>query len=112
MTGQLYMHTPVRTDVPISMHPDALSGLGKALNHPCTLGTNVYSAAREALKICHDSYGLLNDAQREVPETVPLRKRALQNGEDVRLVNGAPDDELVTAGKQAWERIAPAVDRR
>ena len=121
MTDHLNMHTPVRTDVPIRMHPDSLSGLGKALNQPDTLGANVYSAAREALKICHDSYGLLNDAQTAIRAAVPLnasqRKRAPQDGQEVRLVEGAQtlvvaDDELVAAAKQAWSRIGPAIDRR
>ncbi|MGY3693371.1 hypothetical protein ACVIGA_003451 [Bradyrhizobium sp. USDA 3240] len=121
MTDQLEQHTPIRTDVPISMHPDTLSGVGKVLNQPDTIGVHAYSAAREALKICHDSFGLLNDAEKATGESRPLsaaqRKEALRSGQDVRMVNGVPTlvvatDELVEAAQQAWARIGPSIDRR
>lgn len=121
MTDQLDPHTPIRTDVPIDMHPDTLVNVGKVLNQPDTIGTHAYSAAREALKICHDSYGLLNDAEKATGEARSLnaaqRKQALSSGQDVRMVNGAPtlvvaSEELIGAAREAWARIGPSIDRR
>ncbi|OYX52370.1 MAG: hypothetical protein B7Y97_01100 [Sphingomonas sp. 32-66-10] len=126
MTATLDEGTPVRGDVPLEMHPDSLLGLGRALDQPDTLGVSVYSSAREALRLCYDCFGRLNDAERDLQAMAPpavRRQHPAANGGgteivgDIRMVNGRPTrvvntEELIAAAERALDRVAPAVDRR
>jgi hypothetical protein len=108
--------TPIRTDVPITIHPDSLAGLGRTLDKENTLGVNAYSAAREALKLCYDSYALLNDAEKALKDAQPINNKN-RSSKDLRMVDGTPtlvpnSKEFVASAEQAWARIAPAIDRR
>jgi hypothetical protein len=100
--------TAIRTDVPASMHPDALMNLSDTLAQKDTLGVNVWNVAREALQLCYHSYGMLNDTEKSVKEVQSTR----------RLVNGRPTEvaatskELANAAEAAWKRVAPIIDRR
>lgn len=118
--------TPVRGDVPLSMHPDALLTVSDTLNRPDTLGINVLSAAREALRLNYDCYGRLNDAERDLQalaEPAVRRQHPADRGghtevsSNVRMVGGKPTRvvdaaEFITAAEQALARVSPAVDRR
>ena len=99
---------PIRTDVPPSMHPDALANLSDTLTQKDTLGVNVWNVAREAMQLCYQQYGLLNDTEKSVKEVQSTR----------RLVNGRPTEvaatskELANAAEAAWKRVAPMIDRK
>ncbi|MGX0966328.1 hypothetical protein AB7M63_006777 [Bradyrhizobium japonicum] len=98
--------TPIRTDVPISLHPDALSNLTDTLNQQNTPGAQVWSVSREALELCYHGYALLNDTERAMKEANP----------QTRLVNGRPTvvmentKEFAAATDAAWKRMAPVID--
>lgn len=100
--------TPIRTDVPISLHPDSLSNLTDTLNQQNTPGAQVWSASREALQLCYHGYGLLNDTERAMKEANP----------QTRLVNGRPavvmenTKEFAAATDAAWKRMAPLIDSK
>ncbi|ALC13686.1 hypothetical protein [Sphingopyxis sp. 113P3] len=117
---------PVRGDVPMSLHPDSLLGIGAALNQPDTLGVTVLSAAREGLRLCYDLFGRMNDAERDLQAiAAPARRRQhpVERGGrteisgDVRMVKGKPTrvvdaTEFIAAAEQAFARVSPAIDRR
>lgn len=98
--------TTIRTDVPISLHPDALSNLTDTLNQQNTPGEQVWTASREALEVCYHGYALLNDTESALKEANP----------QTRLVNGRPTivventKEFAAATEAAWKRIAPVID--
>ena len=100
--------TPIRTDVPPAMHPDALMNLSDMLTQKDTLGVNVWNVARDALQLCYHSYGMLNDTEKSVKEVQSTR----------RLVDGRPTEvaatskELGNAAEAAWKRVAPMIDRK
>jgi hypothetical protein len=110
----------VRSDVPIKMHPDSLMNHTDTLNQDNTIGISALSAAREALRICHEAYGRMNDAEAALRKASPSkahRQDGKLSGDDIRLVNGTPTvhidhEAFVTAAEQAFTRIAPQVDRR
>jgi hypothetical protein len=101
------MSTPIRTDVPVALHPDSLISIGKVLNQENTLGANVYAAAREALATCHEHYAQLEDAEKVVKA----------NAKGTRMVDGRPTlqadySELAQLAEQRWNKVAPTLDRR
>jgi len=118
--------TPVRGDVPLGMHPDALLSVSDTLNRPDTLGIPALAAAREAMRLCYDCYGRLNDAERDlqaVAEPAVRRQHPADRGGhtevsgNVHMVNGKPTrivdaEEFITAAERALARVSPAVDRR
>lgn len=118
--------TPIRPDVPISLHPDSLLGFGEALDAEGTLGTNVLAAARESLRLCYDLFGRMNDAERDLQAIAdPARRRQhpVERGgrtdysDNVRMKNGKPTrvvdaEEFIVAAEQAFARVGPAIDRR
>jgi hypothetical protein len=118
--------TPVRADVPISLHPDSLLGIGEPLSVDGTLGTNVLAAAREALRSGYDLFGRMNDAERDLQAMAePARRRqhpAEKSGrteftDNVRMKNGKPTrvvdaEEFIAAAEKAYARVAPTIDRR
>jgi hypothetical protein len=126
MTTPLDETTPVRGDVPLGLHPDALLSIGQALNQPDTLGITVMSAAREAMRLCYDCYGRLNDAERDMQAAADpalRRQHPVDRGgrtevtDNVRMVNGKPTriidaEAFIDAADAAFKRVAPAIDRR
>jgi hypothetical protein len=103
---ELNAQTPIRTDVPIDIHPDSLAGLGKVLNQPDTIGVHIYSAGREALKVIYDCLALLNDAEKELQQTLtPAQRR------DAIMVI-VYDSGFIEAAHDAFKKIGPSVDRR
>jgi hypothetical protein len=107
----------VRTDIPIRMHPDSLLGIAKPLDEENTIGQSVLSAAREALKICHEAYGRMNDAEAALRKASPSNACRPAGDDDVRLLKGTPavgvdHETFVNAAEQAYSRIAPQVERR
>jgi len=118
--------TPIRTDVPLTLHPDSLLGVGRVLNQPDTLGTSALSAAREGLRLCYDLFGKMNDAELHLQAIAdPARRRqhpAQRGGRteitgDVRMKDGKPTrfvdaEEFVSAAEKAFARVGPAIDRR
>lgn len=118
--------TPIRADVPLTLHPDSLLGIGEPLSVEGTLGTNVLAAAREALRSGYDLFGRMNDAERDLQAMAePARRRqhaAEKSGrtdytDNVRMKNGKPTrvvdaEEFITAAEKAFERVAPTIDRR
>lgn len=118
--------TPIRADVPLGLHPDSLLGIGQALSTEGTLGVTVLSAAREGLRLCYDLFGRMNDAERDLQAIAdPARRRqhpAERSGrtefsDNVRMKNGRPTrvvdaEEFITAAETAYNRVAPAIDRR
>lgn len=126
MTTPLDESTPVRSDVPLNMHPDALLGFNATLEQPNTLGVSVVSAGREALRLCYDLFGRMNDAERDLQaaaEPAVRRQHPADRGGrteitgNVRMVNGKPTrivntEDFVAAAEQAFARTSPAVDRR
>ncbi len=117
---------PVRGDVPMTLHPDSILGVGRALNQPDTLGMSALSAAREALRSGYDLFGRMNDAERDLQAIVaPARRRqhpAAKNGrtdfsDNVRMKNGKPTrvvdaEDFIVAAEKAFDRVAPTIDRR
>jgi len=117
---------PIRADVPISLHPDSLLGVGRALNQPDTLGMSALSAAREGLRLCYDLFGRMNDAElhlQAIADPARRRQQAAERGGrteytgDVRMKNGKPTrvvdaEEFIVAAEKAFARIGPAIDRR
>lgn len=117
---------PIRTDVPLTLHPDSLLGIGRALSQPDTLGMSALSAAREGLRLCYDLFEKMNDAELHLQAIAdPARRRqhpAERGGRtdfsgNVRMKNGKPTrvvdaEEFITAAERAFARVAPAVDRR
>ncbi|API58924.1 hypothetical protein BSL82_06020 [Tardibacter chloracetimidivorans] len=118
--------TPIRPDVPISLHPDSLLGIGETLDAEGTLGTSVLAAAREALRSGYDLFGRMNEAERDLQAMAdPARRRqhAAERGgrtdysDNVRMKNGKPTrvvdaEDFITAAEQAFARVSPAIDRR
>jgi hypothetical protein len=110
----------VRSDVPIRMHPDSLLGIAKPLDDDSTIGKSALAAAREALKICHEAYARMNDAEAALRKASPSNTRRRDgklSGDDIRLVNAVPTVDIdheafVTAAEQAFTRISPQVTRR
>src|SRR6185437_11682264 len=98
----------IRTNVPPSMHPDALANLSDTLTQKDTLGINIWNVAREALGLCYQSYTMLNDTEKSVKEVESQR----------RMVDGSPTEvaatskELANAAEASWKRIAPIIDRK
>jgi hypothetical protein len=98
----------IRTNVPPSMHPDALANLSDTLTQKDTLGINIWNVAREALGLCYQSYTMLNDTEKSVKEVQSQR----------RMVDGRPTEvaatskELANAAEASWKRIAPIIDRK
>jgi len=119
-------NTPIRADVPISLHPDSLLGIGERLDVQGTVGTNALAAAREALRSGYDLFGRMNDAERDLQAIAePARRRqhpAERGGRselsgDIRMVKGKPTrvvdaEEFITAAEKAFDRVAPTIDRR
>ena len=117
---------PVRADVPMTLHPDSLLGIGRALNQPDTLGMSAFSAAREGLRLCYDLFGKMNDAElhlQAIAEPARRRQHPAERGGrtevsgNVRMVNGKPTrvvdaEEFITAAERAFARVGPAIDRR
>jgi hypothetical protein len=118
--------TPVRGDIPLGLHPDAMMTHTQTLDVPDTLGRSVMSAAREALRLCYDLYGRLNDAERDLQAVAdpalrrqhPVAKSARTEVTDnVRMVNGTPRrivdaEDFIAAAERALARTSPAIDRR
>lgn len=118
--------TPIRPDVPLGVHPDSLLGIGEPLDVEGTLGTNVLAAARESLRLCYDLFGRMNDAERDlqaIAEPARRRQHPAERGgrtdftDNVRMKNGKPTrvvdaEEFIAAAEQAYNRVAPAIDRR
>lgn len=117
---------PVRADVPMTMHPDSLLGIGRALSQPDTLGMSAFSAAREGLRLCYDLFGKMNDAElhlQAIAEPARRRQHPAEKGGrtevtgNVRMVNGKPTrvvdaEEFIAAAERAFGRVGPAIDRR
>lgn len=107
----------VRDDVPIWMHPDSLLNHIDTLNKNDTIGILALSAAREALRICHEAYGRINDAEAALGKVRPSKVQGgkLSDADSPNLINATPTAELeafVYAAERALTRIAPQVDRR
>ena len=110
----------VRHDVPIWMHPDSLMNHIDTLNKDDTIGILVLSAAREALRICHEAYGRINDAEAALRKDPPSQVRGggkLSDADSLHLVNTTPTvqvehEAFVYAAERALTRIVPQVDRR
>ena len=108
----------VRHDVPIWMHPDSLMNHIDTLNKDDTVGILALSAAREALRICYEAYGRINDAEAALKNGRPSKVRGgdkLSDANSPHLVNLTPTAEheaFVYAAERALTRIAPQVDRR
>ncbi|EPR18286.1 hypothetical protein M527_13205 [Sphingobium indicum IP26] len=126
MTRILDDSTPIRADVPLSLHPDSLLGIGQALDAEGTLGTSVLAAAREALRSGYDLFGRMNDAElhlQAIADPARRRQQAAERGgrtefsDNVRMRNGRPTrvvdaDEFINAAEKAFDRVAPTIDRR
>jgi hypothetical protein len=110
----------VRHDVPIQMHPDSLMNHIDTLNKDDTIGILALSAAREALRICHEAYGRINDAKaalRKNPPATVRRGGEVSDTDSLHLVNTKPTvqaehEAFAYAAERALSRIAPQVDRR
>jgi hypothetical protein len=92
---------PIRSDVPISMHPGVLAGEAKVLDtaEP-TVGRQALAAGREGLTALYSCYGQIEEAEQAM--------RRASNGrpaEDGR-------DELAAAAKKAYDRAFLTVERR
>jgi hypothetical protein len=99
--------TPIRTDVPPMMHPGSLGNLEPVLNQQNTLGAEVFNVASDALKVCYEAFGQLQDAEKALKAAKPVQ----------RLIDGRPmqvvvSDEYADAAQKAWDRLAPAIDRK
>lgn len=126
MTRLLDDSTPIRADVPITLHPDSLLGIGQPLEAEGTLGNSVLAAAREGLRLCYDLFGRMNDAERDLQAIADPARRRQQPAErggrteyigDVRMKNGKPTrvvdaEEFIVAAEKAFARVSPAIDRR
>lgn len=111
----------VRHDVPIRMHPDSLLNHMDTLNQDNTIGISALSAAREALKICHNAYGRINDAEaalEKAPPSIAYRRDGkILNDQNAGMVNETPAvrvdrEAFFEAAEKAFTRIVPQVDRR
>jgi len=87
----------IRHDVPMRMHPDSLLHHIDTLNKDDTIGIFALSAAREALRICHEAYGRINDTEAASRKNPP---------------SNASRQAFVDAAEKALTRINPQVDRR
>lgn len=114
-------NTPIRVDVPIDHHPDSLLGVAKTLSEPGSLGVSALAAAREALRLCYDGMGRLNDAERDLNAISdgPVRSggKLTDAGSNVRMIRGMPTRvqdaaEFIDAAERAHTRLTPAIDRR
>lgn len=126
MTRLLDDSTPIRADVPITLHPDSLLGIGQPLEVEGTLGNNALAAAREGLRLCYDLFGRMNDAERDLQAIAdPARRRQhpaerggrTEYSDNVRMKNGRPTrvvdaEEFIVAAEKAFARVSPAIDRR
>ena len=57
---------PLRTDVPLDMHPGALGHFAKVLDQDGQPGQGAYKTAREALVDAYKAFAKINDAERAV----------------------------------------------
>jgi hypothetical protein len=117
MTDQI----TIRGDVPISMHPDALLNIGKALDVDGTPGRSAYRSAREALGALYGTYARMKDAERAIHAAVP--PSSWRPGEQVpagwRIGRGGKlvvatgrEREYAAAAKAAFDRAAATFDHR
>ncbi|MDH3667015.1 MAG: hypothetical protein OEN23_08815 [Paracoccaceae bacterium] len=113
--------TPIRSDVSISIHPDALSPHGKALEaKPGALAT-----AQGALETAYRWIGAVNDAERVLTvlakAEAPARRRQLPTGRseylgDLRLTSqglrqfSGHEEELSEAAGVHMERVTKRID--
>jgi hypothetical protein len=103
------------------MHPDSLLNHIDTLNQDDTIGISALSAAREALKICHEAYGRMNDAEAALTKATPSiayrRDGQILNDCNVDMINETQAfcvdrKAFVKAAEKAFTRIVPQVDRR
>lgn len=106
----LELTIPVRADVPLDLHPDALRVLQKVLDQPKTIGMSAYAAAREALKLCYEGFARLEDAEHAVREVAPRHTRQTKYGKRTELVMDYKS--LAVAAEKSLAATTPAVDRR
>lgn len=114
----------IRTDVPVSVHPDILTPFEKALNIPQTVGLAAYAAGREAMTAMYSTYSEVLDALRAVQDAAaPGRRRQHPDGRsaytdnlrffgsELRVMHGR-EAEMAAAAERAIGRTIEAVDRR
>lgn len=97
----------IRTDVPITLNPASLGNLQATLAQENTLGSDVFAAATAALQTAHTAYAALNDVEKALIKTNPVRQ---QIGGRTQLV--ANPDDYADAASAAWARTAPALDKQ
>ncbi|MCC6920495.1 MAG: hypothetical protein IT548_14960 [Alphaproteobacteria bacterium] len=103
--------TPVRADVPISLHPEMLSPFQDVLDKKDTVGVSAFAAGREALRLCHEAYARINDAEAEVRKTSPKVTRRSATGANHTSI-AMNYEELADAASRALARLSPSIDRR
>lgn len=108
MSPELTM--PLRPDVPPDLHPDTMRKLENVLAQPKTIGVSAYAAAREALKLCYESFARLNDAESAVREVAPRRTHSTKYGKRTELVMDYK--ALAAAAERSLATTTPAIDRR
>jgi hypothetical protein len=112
---------PIRTDIPVTIHPDAAMGYAKPLNIRNSQGAIALGAAREALKEIFTSYADMNDTELALhatgkPVALKLGDK-LPNDGTIRMVDGVPtrhidNEQYVKACEAAYARTAKVVDAK
>lgn len=120
----------LRADVPPTLHPDSLLGVGKALNVEQTIGRLAFTAGREAMGAMYRVYGAWNDAEvalqaaappahrLQLPERLRQIPGVAREGGDIRMLHGKPrrfhgrENEFVEAAGKAFDAAAKTVDAR
>jgi hypothetical protein len=115
---------PITTNVPISIHPDALATFEKVLNIKNTIGLAAYAAGREALTAIYSTYSDIEEASLALQKAAPpAQRRQRPDGktvytDNVRFNGMAPhvphgrEADLAAAVERATMRTFEAVDRR
>ncbi len=105
---------PIRTDVPLSLHPDVLLPQRDALEVDGSPGRAAYSIAREALGAMYEGYAKLEDAERALHEAAPPPSSAnTAMGDNGRVVRQhGREVDLAEAATTSFERVARVVDAR
>lgn len=88
---------PVRADVPIDLHPDALGGHAKVLDVETTIGRYALADGRTALTLAYTAIASLNDAEKAVREAT---------GEAPEAFFDAADKAVRRATSQLDARVA------
>jgi hypothetical protein len=120
----------LRADVPPTLHPDSLLGVGKALAVEKTVGALALTAGREALGAMYRVYAAWNDAEAALEAAAPPAHRSqlperlrhvpglTRESGDIRMLHGKPrrfhgrENEYVEAAGKPFETAAKTVDAR